>query len=136
MLTGRTNAIGKILSPNDVGETGAHQVGIYISKDPRVLGFFPALDPSGVDPSVMLNFIWAHNGTQYSFRFVYYNGKLTGRSTRDEYRLTQMTDFMRDSGMRSGDMLVLYRDGNNWYISNQPPTGGAIPHDQNWVVVL
>ena len=36
-----TNAIEKTLSKNDTGETGGHQAGILVPKEPDILGFFP-----------------------------------------------------------------------------------------------
>lgn len=38
--------IRKTLSANDVGATGAHQAGILIPKNPKILAFFPSLDKS------------------------------------------------------------------------------------------
>lgn len=136
MLSGSTKAIGKILSANDTGDTGSHQVGIYIPKDDRILNFFPRLDTRADNPSEMIRFTWDHDNTEYYFRFIYYNGKITGLSTRNEYRLTQMTEFFRDSGLRPGDTIVLYKDGGIYYVSDRPPMGGVVPHDQNWAVVI
>lgn len=136
MLQGKTTAIGKILSANDTGATASHQVGIYIPKDPHILDFFPNLSASQSNPSQTMRFIWDSDNTEYDFRFIYYNGKLHGTSTRDEYRLTQMTGFFRDSGLQPGDTIVLYRDGADYYVSDHAPMGGVVPADQNWAVVM
>ena len=135
MLLGTTHAIGKVLSANDVGATGSNQVGILIPKDPRILSFFPSLNPAVKDPSVFLNFVWDHDGTSYEFRFVYYNGATLGASTRNEYRLTRMTDFFRESGMQQGDTIVLYRHEGQLHVSDKPPLGGVVPTDSSWAVV-
>ena len=36
----RTNAVEKILSRNDTGETGGHQAGIHVPKKKEILSFF------------------------------------------------------------------------------------------------
>src|SRR5215469_7482404 len=46
--------IRKTLSANDVGSTGAHQAGILIPKDPKILAFFPTLDASTKNPRISL----------------------------------------------------------------------------------
>ena len=130
-----TNAIGKVLSANDVGATDSHQAGPLIPKDSIAVAFFPTLDPSEFNPSVELRFTWDEDGTEYVFRFVYYNGKLTGRSTRNEYRLTRMTGFLRDSGLGVGDTLVLYRLDGALYVSHRVPIGGVVPSDGSWAIV-
>jgi len=40
------NAIKKVLSANDSGETGGHQAGILIPKNQDILSFFPVLGNS------------------------------------------------------------------------------------------
>ncbi len=129
----KTRAIGKILSPNDVGKTGSHQVGIYIPKVDEVLNFFPALDPDEINPQILLDFEYDRDGTHYEFKFVYYNKALHGLGTRDEYRLTRTTEFFRHSGLQAGMPIVLSREGGQYYVSDRPPPGA--PLDENWALV-
>ena len=42
--------IAKILSANDTGETGGHQAGILVPREPDVISFFPKLDASQYNP--------------------------------------------------------------------------------------
>lgn len=93
----------KFLSANDTGDTGAHQMGIYIAKKAiRIL-----FDESGVkgenkDKSVMIK--WQDDFITNS-RFVYY-----GRGTRNEYRITRFDKgfpFLRTE--HTGDLFVLVR---------------------------
>lgn len=131
-----TKAIGKILSANDVGETGSHQVGVYIPRAPEILGFFPPLDEHTKNPQVHIDFVHDLDNTHYTFKFVHYNNKLfEPNGTRDEYRLTGMTEFFRVTGMQPGQTLVLYREGDQYYISDAPPPGGITPYNENWCVV-
>jgi hypothetical protein len=135
MSAGITKAIGKILSANDTGETGSHQVGVLIRKDRQILSFFPELDSTEFNPDALITFTWDYDNTQYELRFVYYNGKLHGENTRNEYRLTRTTGFFRDSGLKAGDTLVLYKDDGRYYISDRPPAGGIVPSDEDWIVI-
>ena len=131
-----TTAIGKVLSPNDVGETTTKQVGILVPKDPRILDFFPSLNSNEKNPQQEIDFEHDADGTHYTFNFVYYNNaQHDPGGTRDEYRLTRTTEFFRVTGMVSGETLVLYRDGGQYYVSDAPPPGGLTPRGQNWAVV-
>lgn len=103
----RPNAIRKELSANDTGETGGHQAGILVPKDPEILSFFPPLDGSQKNPRHKLVFIDG-SGTKWEFSFIYYNNKFFG-GTRNEYRLTCMTEFMRSHNLKVGDEIVLSR---------------------------
>ena len=105
----RTNAIEKNLSRNDTGETGAHQAGILIPKKPEILSFFPELNKYEKNPRFLITF---HDdfGEQWSFSFIYYNNKFYG-GTRNEYRLTGMTKFIRNNNI--GDRVKLLGYQNN-----------------------
>jgi hypothetical protein len=49
-------------------------------------------------------------GSQWNFNFIYYNTKLLGIGTRNEYRLTGMTAFLRSLNAKVGDELRFSRD--------------------------
>lgn len=101
--------IEKTLSANDVGETGAHQAGILVPKEREILSFFPSLNPKEKNPRVMLVFREADEITTWNFNFIYYNNKLFG-GTRNEYRLTCMTKYLKARKAAVGDVLNLSRD--------------------------
>jgi len=105
---GQPTAIIKELSANDIGETGGHQAGILVPKEPRILAFFPRLDGKEMNPRHHLVF-HDENGHQWEFAFIYYNNRFFG-GTRNEYRLTRMTPYIRQSGLKSGDRIILRRD--------------------------
>jgi hypothetical protein len=123
-VTNRPNRITKVLSANDVGDTGAHQAGMLVPKEGRVLAFFPALNPREKNPRCSLNFRddWQD---RWTFAFIYYNNRFFG-GTRNEYRLTRMTDFLRRRNAKPGDAIVLSRDENDAYQISierlKPPT--------------
>jgi hypothetical protein len=97
--------IEKELSENDTGETGGHQAGMLVPKS--MLDFFPTL-PSGVkNPRRVLDLI-DQAGRVWSFNFIYYNNRFFG-GTRNEYRLTGMTEFVRAFNLKAGDRIVLER---------------------------
>jgi hypothetical protein len=100
--------ISKILTANDVGDTGAHQAGILVPKAPPVLAFFPALDKRERNPRVLLTFRDDDGFTRWEFAFIYYNNSLFG-GTRNEYRLTRMTKYLRSKNAKPGDEVVLTR---------------------------
>lgn len=105
---GRTLAITKVLTANDTGDTGGHQAGMHIPKDPEVLSFFPQLDPGVRNPRCVLD-VYDDDGVRWEFSFIYYNNRFFG-GTRNEYRMTRMTPFIRKYGLRPGDQVVLRRD--------------------------
>ena len=106
-----TRSISKMLSANDVGDTGGHQAGILVPKNPDILSFFPSLDKTTKNPRSFLTFL---DDSEESWRlsFIYYNNKFFG-GTRNEYRLTRMTPYMRENALQCGDELFLerYSDG-------------------------
>jgi len=105
-------AIRKTLTPNDLGETGGHQAGILVPKDPAILSFFPALSSTEKNPRVNLVFRDDDEITRWKFVFIYYNNRLFG-GTRNEYRLTWMTKYLRSKNAKVGDDVVLSRDSED-----------------------
>jgi hypothetical protein len=101
-------AIVKVLSANDTGETGAHQAGILVPKEPRILSFFPKVDCSIRNPRHHLVF-HDSEGQRWEFAFIYYNNVFFG-GTRNEYRLTRMTPYIKSVGLKCGDRIILRRD--------------------------
>ena len=95
--------ITKLLSRNDTAQTGSHQAGIHIPKTPEFLSFFPALDATTHNPDALLSFI-DEDDQLWEFRYIYYNNKLFG-GTRNEFRLTRLTGFIRHHGLTSGDSV-------------------------------
>ena len=103
----RVKAISKVLSANDTGETGGHQAGICVPKGSDALLFFPDLGNSTKNPRASMVFVddW---GQRWLFNFIYYNNKFhSPTGTRNEYRLTGLTRFFRENGLRSGDEIIL-----------------------------
>jgi hypothetical protein len=136
----RPTRISKVLSANDVGDTGAHQAGMLIPKEFRLLAFFPMLNPSEKNPRCSLNFKddWQD---RWTFAFIYYNNRFFG-GTRNEYRLTRMTDFLRRRNTKPGDTIILLRDENDSYritverlAQAQPSAQGRLKLGTGWRVV-
>ena len=105
--------IMKILTANDTGETGAHQAGILVPRRPDVLAFFPPLDSATLNPRVHLRFE-DETGYEWTFAYIYYNNRLFG-GTRNEYRLTRMTRYLKESALVSGDRIVMHRRPDGSY---------------------
>lgn len=106
----------KILSANDTGVTGSHQSGILVPKNPVLLSFFPKLDASLYNPRVHLHFV-DDGGTFWEFAFIYYNNALFN-GTRNEYRLTRMTKYIRQAGLAAGDEVILSRYDDRYRVSH------------------
>lgn len=104
--------ISKKLTANDVGTTGAHQAGILVPKEKAILSFFPSLDPNVKNPRITLIVRELKDGTRWEFNFIYYNNRLFG-GTRNEYRLTRMTRYLRAIDSRVGDNLVFSKNEND-----------------------
>ncbi len=107
-VSDRPLAISKELSANDTGVTGGHQAGILVPKDPRVLRFFPELDTTRLNPRHHLIF-HDDDGLRWELTFVFYNNRQFG-GTRNEYRLTRLTHYIRQNGLKPGDRLLLRRE--------------------------
>jgi len=107
----RPRSISKALSRNDTGQTGAHQVGILVPKDLQILSFFPTLAARIKNPRAVIRF-QDDKGKAWDFVFIYYNNKFYN-GTRNEYRLTRMTEFMRVHSLKAGDELILMRDDDD-----------------------
>lgn len=103
----RPQSISKLLSLNDTGENGSHQAGMLIPKGGDILEFFPALDSSIKNPRSVLVFE-DESHQHWKFNFIYYNNRLFG-GTRNEYRLTEMTKFIRQHDLHAGDTIILSR---------------------------
>lgn len=101
----------KILSANDVGATGGHQAGILIPKsETELLAFLPPLDASIKNPDAWINCL-DESGAMRRFRFVYYNNRLhDATGTRNEYRITYMTGYFRETEARPGHTIELSRE--------------------------
>ncbi|NIJ16031.1 EcoRII N-terminal effector-binding domain-containing protein [Sphingobium vermicomposti] len=117
-------SIAKLLSKNDTGETGGHQAGILVPKEENILSFFPKLDASQYNPRCHLRFLDS-SGTFWEFAFIYYNGKFF-EGTRNEYRLTRMTKYIRQAGLVVGDEIVLSHDGDRYQISHRRQRQAAL----------
>ena len=130
-------AISKVLSRNDTGATGGHQAGILVPKDPRILSFFPRLDSSTKNPRARMS-VSDPQGRLWRFMFIYYNNKRFG-GTRNEYRLTWMTTFVKQHNLREGDKLTLLRDNDGTYsidwLREGLPETGVLRLGSTWKVV-
>jgi hypothetical protein len=113
----------KTLSANDVGTTGGHMGGILVPKgDGELLAFLPKLDPGVLNPSAWID-CTTPDGETLRLRFVYYNNRLHApRGTRNEYRITWLTKFLREVGAREGDAFEISGsgDGNRYRIRVVP----------------
>jgi hypothetical protein len=107
--------IAKILTANDIGETGGHQAGIHVPKERGILAFFPTLDATRHNPRCHLRFL-DDGGTFWEFAFIYYNNALFG-GTRNEYRLTRMTRYLREAALAAGDEIVLSKEGDRYRVT-------------------
>ncbi len=129
--------IKKILTQNDTGETGAHQAGMHVPKREDILIFFPTLNSSIKNPRSILHLV-DDCGIKWLFNFIYYNNKFFG-GTRNEYRLTGMTGFIKKKNLKSGDAILLAKQGNNYTINferKNPKTPNApLKLSESWISI-
>lgn len=109
--------IAKVLSANDTGETGGHQAGILVPREERLLSFFPRLDPTQYNPRCHLKFV-DDSGTFWEFAYIYYNNAFFD-GTRNEYRLTRMTKYIRQANLVAGDEIILVRDEDRYRVTHK-----------------
>lgn len=106
--------ISKILSRNDTGENDTHQAGILIPKNPpEILTFFPKLDNLEKNPRITMSFVDTSD-RKWEFNYIYYNNKFF-EGTRNEYRLTGMTEYIRTYNLKSGDKIILRKTDEHTY---------------------
>jgi len=105
----------KVLSSNDVGSTGGHQSGVVIPKSVAHGDFFPTLRREDHNPRETLFATINDSTTTVTLNYIYYNGKLHGTSTRNEFRLTGIASFLRDFGAQEGDKLILTKVADGRY---------------------
>jgi hypothetical protein len=107
-------SVEKKLSANDTGETGGHQAGLLIPREQKMLKFFPKLDPTLYNPRCVID-VMDDSDREWPFNYIYYNNFLHGRGTRNEYRLTGMTAFLRENLLKTGDSLIFEHSGGRKY---------------------
>ena len=105
--------IEKILSDTDIG-INTHQSGIYVPKNSEILSFFPKLTSKKLNPRARMIFYDIY-GEEWIFNFIYYNNKFHG-GTRNEFRVTGISKFIRSRALKSNDIIKLQKKNNNFFI--------------------
>lgn len=96
----------KRLSANDTGQTGGHQVGIYIPKTLVNQILKPVTRTDLGNPDLLLPAqIESHNMPEQTVRVIYYNSKKyqNKKNGRDEQRITRWNTDINDSPLQDGD---------------------------------
>ena len=104
----------KRLSENDVGETNSHQAGFLIPKEFVKNGFFEELTTETLNPRLKLRIVDLSDRTEFYASYIFYNNRFFG-GTRFEYRLTGLTRWMKNQGLKSGDTLKITRTARHDY---------------------
>jgi hypothetical protein len=98
----------KRLSDNDVGITNSHQAGFLIPKLFVREGLFEELSEDELNPRLRLKFKDLSDGSDLYLTYIYYNNKFF-EGTRHEYRLTGLTRWIKNHGLKSGDTIQICR---------------------------
>lgn len=109
------NSALKRLSENDVGETNSHQAGFLIPKDLVNKGLFERLPTDILNPRLKLKVTDQTDGSELYVSYIFYNNRVFG-GTRFEYRLTGLTRWIKNHGLRSGDLLQITRLDKHDYL--------------------
>jgi hypothetical protein len=104
----------KRLSENDVGETNSHQAGFLIPKEFVNNGLFEVLPTDILNPRLKLRVTDLTDGSNLYLSYIFYNNRCFG-GTRFEYRLTGLTRWIKNHGLRSGDFLQITRTDKHDY---------------------
>ncbi|GAB1458091.1 hypothetical protein MASR2M48_33990 [Spirochaetota bacterium] len=75
------------------------------------------------------------NGTRWEFNYIYYNNKFFG-GTRNEYRLTGMTQYLRAIAAKVGDELCFSYNEDASVIIEHVREDSVSPTLSNGVLVL
>jgi len=111
VVKGASRSFVKVISPNDAGETGTHQGGMYVPKS-VVTFFIDEPRNKGENFEKIITIKWPDSVTKS--RFIYY-----GQGTRNEYRITRL-----HQGLRSGDLMILIYHNEDEYV------GFVVPDEQ------
>ncbi len=105
-----TTTFRKVLSANDAGETKSHQAGMLIPKgDAEFREFLGFLDAGVKNPRRTIKCI-DEDDQPIELQYIYYNNKFHDeRGTRNEYRLTHLTGYLKRRGAKAGDEIELSR---------------------------
>ena len=104
----------KFISPNDAGDTGAHQAGLYIPKNSIEL-MFDEPGEKGKNKEKFATIKW-HDGETSECRFIYY-----GQGSRNEYRITRL-----GKHFKVGELVVIVKQTEQEYF-------GAIISDKHQI---
>ena len=136
--------VTKRLSDNDVSATGGHQAGILVPKAEDILAFFPRLPKrESLNPRAAIAVREELSGTRWMFNFIYYNNRYFG-GTRNEYRLTCMTRYLRASNAVTGDDLTFAKDSNGSIVislcranavGDSQPNPGVLVLSGGWKII-
>lgn len=110
----KSHKIVKKLSANDIGVTGTHQSGILIPKNIDIISFFPKLDKEKLNPRVHIRFK-DEGDKEWEFAFIYYNNYFFG-GTRNEYRLTRMTNYLKSKSLSLDDEIILCKQNDTYFV--------------------
>mgnify|MGYP001479095192 CR=1 FL=1 len=109
-----SKTFSKLLTKNDTGETGGHQGGICVPRaNSELIKFLPSLNFGILNPYAWISCV-DEKGKSWKMRYIYYNGETFSppKSTRNEYRITCMTNFFSEWGASSGDSVAFSSTGN------------------------
>lgn len=104
----------KRLSENDVGETNSHQAGFLVPKEFVKNGLFEELTTGTLNPRLKLRIVDLSDESEFYASYIFYNNRFFG-GTRYEYRLTGLTRWMKNQGLKSGDILKITRTARHDY---------------------
>lgn len=124
--------VQKALSANDTGETKSHQAGVHV---PKVLAsFFPVLDERALNPSVWIELV-GRDGSVWRCRYIHYNNAVVASGTRNEYRITWLTDPLRQMGASAGDTLEFEHVSEHRYSINLVRQGSTLEAPDGRLIV-
>jgi len=111
----------KVLSANDIGVTNSHQAGFLIPKRIARMNYFPSLDEFSPNPRARVNFLNLDINEILQCNYIYYNGRSLGFSTRSEFRLTGLTNFIKKMNFQIGDQVAFGRQSGHLILKKYEP---------------
>ncbi len=105
LIKNAKEAFLKIISPNDAGETGGHQAGVYIPKES--ISFFDFKGERGQNKDKLVSIRWS-DGVETQSRVIYY-----GKGTRNEYRITRL-----GKDLKADSLIIISKVGTDIFEAN------------------
>ena len=76
----------------------------------------------------------SQDGSFWDFNYIYYNNKLRG-GTRNEYRLTGMTRYLKTNNLKPNDILIIEEINGDYFIGYKRDTDSTVTSSEGKTII-